>query len=205
MPLTKATLYGAALLPFCLAAFPTLAEVPLGEAVEPAPEEPRAYYFVVNQPMADFVDILASDTGARVHFDSEIRARITNSQISGTIPEIMRWLEARHDVDHFAFNGTHYLSARDTAKTRVVRLGDLSADAARDALVDAGLSLTDFDLRTTAGGTAIALSGPPQLLAIAETIIEAVPATPLAAPPPTLAIRVRRGTELTLETVPEEG
>ncbi|MFQ6550994.1 hypothetical protein AAD018_001445 [Aestuariibius insulae] len=156
-------------------------------------------YFVVNQSLKDFISILAGSTSSRINVSENIRTKIFNSRVTGNLDEIMSWIEARHDVDCFEFNGTYYLSARSEAKTRVVHLGDMTAEDARASLTDAGLNDTDYALHITAGGSAVALSGPPRLLAVAETIIEAFPAAKDGPPGP--KIRVRRGIELSLESI----
>ena len=194
----------------CFAVAGTIGVVTVGDASADA--EPQAVpavdvpnpvveYYVVDQGVPSFFALLAQETGARLLVSDGVGGRLRDLYLQGDLREIIERVARTQDLDWFVFGDVVHISARSEVKTRVIRLGDLPIVAVRDALTDAGLQIERFGLRRTAQGTAIALSGPPRFLAVAETIIETIPAS---APPeltPVKMVRMRRGNVMTLEPV----
>lgn len=162
---------------------------------------PVVEYYVVDQSVPSFFALLAQETGARLLVSDDVGGRVRDLYLQGELREVIERVARAQDLDWFVFGDVVHISARNEVKTRVIRLGDLPIATVRAALADAGLQIERFGLRKTAQGTAIALSGPPRFLAVAEAIIETIPAS---APPeltPIKMVRMRRGNVMTLEPV----
>ena len=162
-------------------------------------------YYVVAQRVSDFAALLSRDTGTRILLSPKVRGRIEGVRLTGSLGEILDALAAARGLDWFEYNGAVHVSTRDETATRLVRLGDLPAAAARAELERMGLPMERFAVREAASGTAIALSGPPGLLGLAEAAIESMP-SPAASPRPAGAsVRVLRGGAESIEPVSSGG
>lgn len=162
---------------------------------------PSLEYMVLDQSVPDFLALVAHDTGRRVAVSEKVAGRIIKLHVEGSVEEVISQLAAGYDLDWFSFNDVTYVSSKKEATSRMVRLGYLSVDTARKALSDLGLPFDRYGIQDAAEGTALALSGPPQLLGFAEATIESLPD---ATDPPQVAqamVRVRRGNTMTLEPI----
>lgn len=158
-------------------------------------EEIAVDYFVIDQSIEGFLQMLSSDANIRFDMTEGVLGRVKRQRISGTPQEVIDQLSARHELDWFLFNGIYYISSREEALTRLVRLGSLGEARAIGALSGAGLSQQGFPTRITADGSALALSGPPKYLGLAEAVLESVPDVQVIAKPEKI-IRIRRGVHI---------
>ncbi len=158
-------------------------------------------YMVLDQGVPEFLALLAHDAGRRVNVSKVVSGQITKLHLEGSVEEVISQLSIAYDLDWFSFNDVTYVSSKKEATSRMVRLGYLPIETAREALFDLGLPFDRYGIRDAAQGTALALSGPPQLLGFAEATIESLPD---ATDPPQVAqamVRVRRGNTMTLEPI----
>lgn len=162
-------------------------------------------YLIISQRIQELLTMVERDTGMRIAASEAVRGRVRNLRISGTVAGFLDKIGRRHDLDWFEFGGTYHVSARSEATLRLLRLGKLDPERAKLALENAGLDLTRFPVRHAADRAALSLSGPPRMLAIAEAIIESIPETADPVAPADKTVRVRRGTEMTLQPVPGAG
>lgn len=153
----------------------------------------RSDYQVITQRLADFLQLLSRDAGTRIMLSPKVRGRVEGTRLEGDLGEILDALASAHALDWFEYNGTIHVSARDEGATRLVRLGDLPTATAREELGAMGLPMGRLSIRDAAGGTALALSGPPSLLGLAEAAIESMPGIAPPPPPVEATVRVLRG------------
>ncbi len=159
-------------------------------------QKPAVDYLVVNQRVEDFLIEFARDNGLRVDITGSIRDRITGRRLRGEIEDVFNQIGRAHSLDWFLFNGIYYVSPRDQATTRMTRLGDLDIEDAMRALAASGLVMDRYPVTQAAERSALALSGPPKFLALAEAVIESVPSkTPEAREVSEKTIKIRRGLE----------
>lgn len=158
-------------------------------------------YYVVNQPLTEFLQMFARDLNLRVDVSPAVRGTIRNRAYSGSVEAVLGKVARIYSVDWFQFNGVYYVSARSEATTRLTRLGALGAPEAISILTESGLVMERYPVSQVAGQSTLALSGPPKLLAIAEAIVEAVPSKPSATTSAAPTIVVRRGTEKAREEI----
>lgn len=148
--------------------------------------------------IADSLDRIGSDIGVEFTGHRTTRRRINSERFSGTRDEIVDQVAATLDLDAFLFNGQVHLSPAEERAVRLIRLGDVSARAARAALDAAGLVIPSFDISEVADGGALVLSGPIEYLAISESIIATLePEEEFVAP----QVKVRRGNRLDADRV----
>lgn len=157
-------------------------------------------YFVVSQRVTHFLPLLSRDSGIRIEMTESVRGDLSKIRLRGSPEDVIAEISSRLNLDWFDFNGVYYLSSKAESTTRLIRLGETSLVAAREALTEAGLNYDRFAFRTASGGSAIAISGPPKLLGMSEALIESLPtfATPIAA---ASRIVVRRGVHISAEPV----
>lgn len=191
----KSTLFAALLLNGTYA-FANEAEV----AVEPAAAERD--YFIVNQDVTDFLKDLGRDTRSRFQTSPKVRGRLQSAEFSGSVESIMNDVATRLDLDWFKYNSVIFVSDKSEALTRMIRLGDLSLQDAMTELDTSGLLFDEFPVTAAAEDTALLVTGPPQFLALVESVIEGIPSDiVVASARRTRNIVVRRGTAISLEAI----
>lgn len=160
-------------------------------------------YFVVDQRAADVFAMIERDTGIRINPTDAVRGRVTRTAIEGPAFEALEGLAETLNLDLFAFGSTIYVSAKSEATLRLVRLDEVTRDRALATLDEAGLDFAPDAVRDAADRTALALTGPPRMLAIAEAIVESIPAVRPPGARPARTVRVIRALEVQLEEVGE--
>jgi len=165
--------------PMIMAGALTVGMVPAGGTAQGIMSEEIAVveydYLVLSQPVSAFLNGLSRDSGVRIAASQGVRGRIIDRRLTGSISDILDDIAAGMDLDWFRFNDIYYVSGRSEATARMTRLGDLDSEDALSALEAAGLLMDRYSVSVTAEGSAIALAGPPQYLAFAESVIEAIP------------------------------
>lgn len=154
-------------------------------------------YYIVMQPVQLLLEDIAADATLRLVKSDDVKGMVSTLQASGTVDEVLQRICGHTGLDWFIFNETIYVSSRRETTTRLVRLGDLSWEQAVGYLKDAGLPMERFPASPASADNVLAMSGPPELLAIAETLIESIPAAAVAqtSAAPARSILIRRGTE----------
>ncbi|WP_296426759.1 hypothetical protein [Yoonia sp.] len=170
----------------------TLGEYEAGQGVDAA-----LSYMVVRQPLTQFLVQLGRDAGIQIVVSGGVKGEIEVTWLEGEPLAILQNLAARYDMEWFAFNDVIYVSDASESLMRLVRLGEISAAAAQDALGAAGLLSDRFMVSETAQGTALALTGPPKLLGLSEAVIESLMVAPEVVQDN--RIIVRRGSAVSLE------
>jgi len=170
----------------------TLGEYEAGQGVDAA-----LSYMVVRQPLTQFLVQLGRDAGIQIVVSGGVKGEIEVTWLEGEPLAILQNLAARYDMEWFAFNDVIYVSDASESPMRLVRLGEISAAAAQDALGAAGLLSDRFMVSETAQGTALALTGPPKLLGLSEAVIESLMVAPEVVQDN--RIIVRRGSAVSLE------
>lgn len=139
-------------------------------------------YYVVDQDVRQVLREIERATGVRYAISNQVRGRLKSVRLVGAPAEIMGTISERLSLDWFIFNGVLHVSARTETQTRLVRLEELDADLALTTLRRSGLPTAAFPSQITGDGAALALTGPPAFLALAETVLESLP--PKGAPLP---------------------
>jgi hypothetical protein len=154
-------------------------------------------YLVVRQDSAALFEGLARDLELRLDLSDAVHGTLFDRRLTGTRDVVLETATTDLGLDWFIFNGVLYVSNSTEALTRIVRMGDLEPEKVMTALADSGLATDRLNVEPSAGGTALALSGPPKLLALAEAIIEGIPPTPVdrLADVTARIVTVRRGNE----------
>lgn len=155
-------------------------------------------YYVFNQSAGAFLRNLERDTNLRFQISPNVSGQLKNLSLIGHTDEVMDAVTGNLGLEWYAFNDVIHVSAKSEAGTRVVRLGDLSAVQAVAGLVDSGLPMGKFPAQITGEGAALALSGPPSFLALAEAVIETMPEVRQVAAvvPLGQSIVIRRGVQV---------
>lgn len=165
-------------------------------------------YYIFNQSVGSFFDDLERDTSLRLQVSPNVRGALRNVSLSGPPLGVVNEISKSLGLDWYTFNDVIHVSAKSESGTRVVRLGDLSPEHALTALRDSGLPMDRFPAQVTGEGSALAFSGPPTLLALAEAVMETIPEVarpvppPLAVAQPGKSIVVRRGIEVQVVPIP---
>lgn len=146
----------------------------LSVPVQAAVQAETHAYFIVRQPVAQFIEQLENDGGVQIDMSVRIQGMITNMRVGGDVEAILSLLSRRYGFHWFAFNNVFYVSPVSDARMRLVLLNGISSKAALQALAEAGLASDSFPITETSGGKALALTGPPKLLALSEAIIESL-------------------------------
>jgi len=177
-------------------------DMPMQEALE----LPVAEYYILNQSVGAFLRTLERDTALRFQISPNVSGQLKGMSLSGETREVMNIVTASLGLEWYAFNEVIHVSAKSEGGTRVIRLGDLSAPQAIAGLVASGLPMAKFPAQVTGEGSALALSGPPTFLALAEAVIETIPEAQqvAAVAPPVRAIIVRRGVEVQMTPLNSE-
>lgn len=159
-------------------------------------------FYVVNQDVRQVLQEIERSTGIRSAVSKHVRGRLTSVRLAGEPADIMGTISERLALDWFVFNGVLHVSARTETQTRLVRLDEIDATVALTTLQRSGLPTALFPSQITGDGAALALTGPPSFLALAETVLETLPGKePVPArPKPVVAhtpktVVERRGTE----------
>ncbi len=178
---------------------PSLASAEVGanqstNSVASASNEKAVEYNILELPVVEFFETLQWDTGQRIIVGTEISGVLRNEDLSGTAAEIVNQVTAEHGLDWFAYDGIIHISRADDDITKFIPLEGYSAERAITSLGESGLSSEFGVFKPVAEGAAISISGPPEFVAIAEAILELTQANPEHA-----AVRVRRGTDATVE------
>lgn len=154
-------------------------------------------YLIVGQDVATLFEVIARDVGMRLDLSDKVNGTLVDTRLTGARDEVMDAATGKLDLDWFAFNGVIYVSNRSDALARIVRLGGLKADRVLNVLIESGLAVERLDIKPSADGASLALSGPPKLLALAEAMIEGIPPVPMERVAETEAriVTIRRGNE----------
>jgi hypothetical protein len=152
-------------------------------------------YLVVRQASSALFEALARDLELRLDLSDGVHGTLSDRRLTGTREEVLEAAAKDLGLDWFIFNGVLYVSDGTEALTRIVRMGDLKPEKVMTVLAESGLETERLDVESSAGGTALALSGPPKLLALAEAIIEGIPPPPVdrVVESPARIVTVRRG------------
>ncbi|MEP2783339.1 MAG: hypothetical protein ABJO67_02330 [Pseudoruegeria sp.] len=164
---------------------------------------PPIDYYIFNQSVNSFFDDLERDTSLRLQVSPQVTGSLRDVSLSGPPLDVVRQVSGSLGLDWYTFNDVIHVSAKSESGTRVVRLGDLTPEYAMTALRRSGLPIDRFPAQITGQGSALAFSGPPTLLALAEAVMETIPEvshpTPaLITPQPGKSIVVRRGVDVQL-------
>lgn len=205
----------------CLSMAPALGEIDSDPVVQATPVQPtnsgtlfpapidwpadtalarRQDYFVILQQAQTLLETIALEAGLRLSISDQVNGVARNLRLTGTTSEVLDTVTATLGLDWFIFNGIVHVSSRSEATTRIIRLGDLTSDQVIESIGAAGLTLDRLEIRHTVAGNLLTLSGPPDLLAIAEAMIDSMPSPAAArpileAPAPARTVLVRRGNE----------
>lgn len=156
-------------------------------------------FFIVDSNADQVFDFVENISGEKIEV-SRLPSKPLDAQfISGPISEIFDSLSEEAELDWFEFNGSYYVSSQNESTSRLLRLGQVSYDKAVNALSDAGIDQLSLEQRQVADGAAIFITGSPKLIAFSEAIIESLPEEVIDIQ--TRKIRVRRGSELSLESI----
>lgn len=167
------------------------------QTAEPAKPETLDYH-VLDMPIPAFFKMLQADSGQKISATPDVAGHIKDARLTGTAHDIMLQVSAAHSLDVFAYDGVIHVSRDADAVTQLVPLEGLPSDRASLALQQSGLSLDGNRIKTVADGNALLISGPPDYVAIAKAILVVTP--PVAETyQARSAVRVRRGSETTLE------
>lgn len=155
-------------------------------------------YYVFDQSAGAFLRNLERDTDLRFQISPNVSGQLRNLSLRGGTDDVMNAVTGNLGLEWYSFNDVIHVSAKSEAGTRVVRLGDLSAVKAVAGLVDSGLPMGKFPAQVTGEGAALALSGPPSFLALAEAVIETMPEVRQVAAvvPLGRSIVIRRGVQV---------
>jgi type III secretion protein C len=132
-------------------------------------------HLVILQPVQLLLEQVTRQAGLRLKLTDGVKGVVRNLRATGTTDQVLDSIAATQGLDWFLFNGVVHVSSRTEVATRLIRLGDLSPAQALAALQETGLPAERIDTRTTSAGNALALSGPPELLALVEAVIESIP------------------------------
>jgi hypothetical protein len=184
---------------FAASVTPAPAERPVGPAALAGlgALDRQQSYVVIAQPVQTVLEHVAREAGLRLTLSDKVKGLVRNLRASGRTDQILDAVCDQKGLEWFAFNDMIYVSARNEATTRLVKLGDLSSEQAVAALEDAGIPSESVETRSTSAGAVLALSGPPDLLAIAEALIESLPPTAAIGPKANRApmVLIRRGNQ----------
>jgi len=175
---------------------------PVAPRTEAALARTQSYY-VLLQPVQTLLETVASEADLRLSLSNEVKGVVRKLQTSGKTSDVLDTISANMGLEWFTFNGIIYVSARKEATTRMVRLGDLTPEQAITAIGESGLPLSKVETLPTSVDNVLAISGPPELLAIAEAVIESIPphvAAPAKAKP-ARNVLIRRGNDEQLVTL----
>ena len=148
---------------------------------------------IVDLPLRTALTVLGRDLGVEFTIDGADRRRIRDLRLSGNGEEAVAALMEAAGMDAFAFNGQVFVSPIEARGVRLVRLDDVGADAALDALDAAGLLDPAFSVSAVADGSALVLSGPVKFLALSEGVVSSLRASPVDESP---QVRVRKAGKL---------
>lgn len=154
-------------------------------------------YVVINQPIKDVFAAISRDSGVRIRASDAVRGRLSNVSLNGDVYEVVSDIAELQSLDWFEYNGVIHISAEHESATRIVRLGDLYMGDAMDELKSNGLVIGRFPINATSENSALSITGPPYMIALAESIIEGMPSE-IRAPRQVAksTILVRRGREV---------
>lgn len=163
----------------------------------PTQEKSTLDYLVVSQDATALFEMIARDVGMRLDLSSKVHGVLAGIRLTGSSDGILDDATNKLGLDWFAFNGVIYVSSRPEAMTRIVRLGNLKSGKVLTVLTESGLAVDRLDIKPSADGTSLALSGPPKLLALAEAMIEGIPPAPVerVAESEARIVTIRRGNE----------
>lgn len=169
----------------------------------PDTDQQEHHYFVVDQRLDHFIEMLALDSTQRISSSVNLPQAILNLQLCGTTPVILDSLSSLFDLDWFSFNSVHFVSERSEAVTRLIRLGVLDADVVMASLEESGIDIQRYPIHLANNDTAIVVTGPPQYVAILEGFVENMKPKALVVhqKEPKVMVRVRRGTDVSEEAV----
>jgi hypothetical protein len=161
-------------------------------------------YLVIGEDAAAFFDVIARALSVRLDLSDKVHGTLSKTRLSGTSDKILDEAAQKLGLDWFTFNGVLYVSNRSEAVTRIVRLGGLKAGRVLAVLAENGLAVERLDIKPSADGAALALSGPPKLLALVETMIEGIAPVPVERLAESAAkiVTVRRGNEAEMVRLP---
>lgn len=149
---------------------------------------------VLDMRLNIFVRSLSNLFKARIELSDGVRGRIRHESFQGSLDDILDKVNTNYGTEWFRFNNVYYVSMRAENTTRVIRLGKLSPDRVLSILDESGLLSPALQTLVTLEGDAIALTGPRQMVAFAEAVIEGIPELP--EPPGVAPIRIRRAGKL---------
>jgi hypothetical protein len=154
-------------------------------------------YYVVLQPVQTLLETVAGEARLRLSYSDDVKGVVRKLRATGSTSEVLDAITDSMGLDWFTFNGIIYISSRTEATTRLVRLGDLTPSQAITAVGEAGLPLDRVEMHPTSVDNILALSGPPELLAIAEAVIESIPphVVRTTKSKPSRTVLVRRGSD----------
>jgi type II secretory pathway component GspD/PulD (secretin) len=179
------------------AAFTAAAVLATSSAQAQATSAGAEYSFrIIDMPLETVLDVLGRDMDVEFMIDGSARTRVRDIEVYGTRDDIVRALMRSAGMDAFTFNGQVHVSPSEEREVRLVRLGEVTSEAAIAALDQAGLVVPDFSISEVASGGALVLSGPIKYLAISESVIASLRAEPELAQSP---VRVRRAGRLDTE------
>ncbi|MEL6573708.1 MAG: hypothetical protein AAFQ64_18800 [Pseudomonadota bacterium] len=131
-------------------------------------------YHVIKMDMPALLREVARDRGASIISSSKARGIVRDIVLRGTLPDILNSLAETYGLDWFYYNDVYYVSSDEEAATRVIGLGHVTPEAAIAALQKAGLWQEDRSAASTFEDGVLILTGPPQQLALVESVIQYV-------------------------------
>lgn len=158
-------------------------------------------YHIVKMDLAAVFKEISLDTSTTIVATPKTRGSASNLSLVGSVDEILTDLARQHGLDWFTYNDVYYVSSRQEATTRVINLGDISPHEAIAALEGAGLWQANRKTATTFEDGVLILTGPPQLLALVEAVVQYVRGTPDAIKAARPTVRIRKGGDLVLAPI----
>lgn len=149
-------------------------------------------FLVVNEGLPEVIQYLSAHAAIRTQMADSVQGRLRLRHLVGTPQEILDDLTLDHDLDWFAFNGTYYVDTKQSTKTRIIPLGELSFERAIAALEQAEVPVRQYPISSAADGKAMVMSGPPKLIGIVEALVASTTVDVEALP----QVRVRRGNQI---------
>lgn len=135
-------------------------------------ENDQTVYQIKSMDARSAYKLLAAREGKTLDISARVNGLIENITLSGNIYEKLDMLAKLSNSDWF-FSGDHLFVTSATERlSRIITLQDLTGDAAKIMVQNAGLQTTRFPLQTSPNGQFVILSAPAKYIALVETVIE---------------------------------
>ncbi len=142
-------------------------------AMEPDWDKDAGNYIVINQDIRSILEEISNHIGVPAFVSDDIKGKVNEKIESGSFKHMIETLTRRYGFTWYYDGGKLYFSSLKESISQIMPIGQVQFDHLRRQLADLEVLDDRFDLRYSASGRSVFVSGPPRYAELVRQGIEA--------------------------------